>query len=103
MEGRRGTLPGESLGDVPCKGRQHWDHAEGAHAVQDPMLGEGGRVEGEVVGVALRWEALTTPPSTQSPQGLVKSPKASQIPPSLAQDYVALSNSAPFPSPSFYL
>lgn len=31
--------PGDGLGDMPCEGRQHWDHAKGAHPVQDSMLG----------------------------------------------------------------
>lgn len=30
--------PGDGLGDMPCEGRQHWDHAKGAHPVQDSML-----------------------------------------------------------------
>jgi hypothetical protein len=33
------TSPGDGLGDMPCEGRQHWDHAKGAHPVQDSMLG----------------------------------------------------------------
>lgn len=33
------TSPGDGLGDMPCEGRQHGDHAKGTHPVQDSMLG----------------------------------------------------------------
>lgn len=43
---------------MPCEGRQHWDHAKGAHPVQDPMLGQRGAGGGERSEVSVKGPLL---------------------------------------------
>lgn len=70
------TSPGDGLGDMPCEGRQHWDHAEGAHPVQDPMLG--GR-EVSVTGPLLGGSPLLTQGGKRS-LGQSRAPRLAKLP-----------------------
>ena len=84
--GEGGTSPGESLGDMSCKRRQHRDHTKRAHPVKDPMLGG---TEGVV-------ESM--PPAPPLGGGLL-SPKAHRVPlpPPQTCDYPASILPLPFP------